>query len=105
LQSGAFSQVRICRQCSKFFTSYRRDAQACSPKCNSEYHNEKYQEQGKFMDAYFKRKKKRLNELKNLGGKSRLEIIEQAERVGLTELALIRAKVISSAKSSARSRT
>jgi hypothetical protein len=103
LQSGAFSQVRICRQCLKFFTSYRRDAQACSPKCNSEYHNEKYQDQGKFMDAYFKRKKKRLNELKRLRhrGESRLEIIEQAKRVGLTELALIRAKVISSTKPAA----
>ena len=96
LQSGNFSQVRICRQCSKFFTSYRRDAQACSPKCNSEYHNEKYQREGKFMDAYRKRKKKRLREIKKLrdSGESRLEIIEQAKRLGLTELALIRKGVL-----------
>jgi hypothetical protein len=93
LWQGEFVMLKKCRQCSQFFASYRRDAQACSPKCNSEYHNAKYQREDKFMKAYFMRKKNKLKEAEKLrdSGKSRLEIIKQTR---LTELALIRAEIL-----------
>jgi hypothetical protein len=90
LPGGGFSQVRRCRQCSKFFTSYRRKVEACSPGCNSDYHNAEYQRKGKFMLAYFLRKKKKLIEARKLW-KEKTPLDQIMDKTGLTRLALIRA--------------
>lgn len=90
LPGGGFSQVRRCRQCSKFFTSYRRKAEACSPACNSDYHNTKYQREGKFMRSYYQRKKKKLIEARRLW-KEKTPLDQIMDETGLTRLALIRA--------------
>jgi hypothetical protein len=92
LKSGEFSQVRRCRTCSEFFASYRRDAQACSPDCNHEYHNQEYQRKGKFMDSYFKRKNQKLKKAKRLKKEGKdIEFI--IDKTDLTRLALIRHKI------------
>jgi hypothetical protein len=66
LPQAEFLMLKKHRQGSTFFAIYRRDAQACSPECNQEYHNAKYQRGGKFMKRYYRRKKEKLRELKKL---------------------------------------
>jgi hypothetical protein len=93
LKTGEFSAIKKCRQCSKFFASYRRGARACSPKCNSEYHNNEGRRQGYFRTNYLLKKKKKLAEARKAKREkeSRPEIIRKS---GLTELALIRAGIL-----------
>ena len=94
LWTGEFTQLRICRQCSKFFTSYRRDAQACGPECNQEYHNSKGQKSGYFRRNYKQKKRKKLNEARRLLRKKKMTLDEIMEKTRLTKLALIREGIL-----------
>jgi hypothetical protein len=92
LRSGEFSQVKRCRQCSKFFASYRRKADACSPQCNRDYQNAEYQAKGKFMKRYRVRRTEALQRAQRLRDQGKdIEFI--MKKTDLTKLALIRGGV------------
>jgi hypothetical protein len=93
IESGEFSLIKKCRQCPKFFVSYRHDARACSPKCNRDYHNDERKRSGYFRDKYDATKELKLKKARSLKSKKtpRFQIIEKS---GLTEKMLIREGIL-----------
>jgi len=91
LRTGEFATLKKCRQCLKFFASYRRGAFACSPKCNTKFHNTQGKKTGYFTDHYQREKNRKLKVARSLKGKPPEVIMK---RSGLTKLALIRAGIV-----------
>lgn len=91
IREGEFPMLKKCRTCSKFFASHRRDALACSPKCNQRFHVSKLRERGYYAQNYKTAKKVKLANARKLKGKP-LDVIMRES--GLTRLALIRAKIV-----------
>jgi hypothetical protein len=91
LRTGKFALLKKCRQCSKFFTSHRRSVFACSPGCNTAFHNTRGQETGYFRTRYEQEKKRKLAVARKLKGNP-LDVI--MKKSGLTKLALKRAGIV-----------
>lgn len=93
LRTGEFAALKKCRwrPCSKFFASYRRGAFACSPECNTKFHNSQGRKTGYFADRYQQEKDRKLEIARKLKGKP-LDVIMKRSR--LTKLALIRAGIL-----------
>jgi len=93
IESGQFAFIRKCRQCPRFFASFRHDSKTCSTKCNRDYQNIDRQRTGYFRENYAQRKKLKLKMARALlrKGKARKEIIIES---GLTEKMLIRAGIL-----------
>jgi hypothetical protein len=91
LRTARFTLLKKCRQCSKFFASYRREVFACSPECNTKYHNAQGKKTGYFTSRYQKEKNRKLAVARKLKGKP-LDVI--MKKSGLTKLALIRTGIV-----------
>jgi hypothetical protein len=93
LRTGRFAWLKKCRQCSKFFASYRRGAFACGPKCNAEFHNAEARSRGYFQTYYQQQKNRRLALARRLA-RANTPVNVIAERTGLTKLALRREGIL-----------
>ena len=92
LRTGGFALLKKCRQCSNFFLSYRRKALACSPKCNSEYHNVEGRKKGYFRTKYLEHKNAKEEKARRMRD-DKFSLPEIMRKTGLTKLALIRAGI------------
>ena len=92
LRTGNFALLKKCRQCSNFFLSYRRKAFACSPKCNSEYHNVEGRKKGYFRTKYLEHKNAKVKTARGMRD-DKFPLPKIMRKTGLTKLALIRAGI------------
>lgn len=93
LRTGRFAWLKKCRQCSKFFASFRRGAFACGPKCNAEFHNAEARRRGYFKTYYQQQKDRKLALARRLA-EANTPINRITERTGLTKLALRREGIL-----------